>query len=429
MMRGRVKRSRSYLFLFVLFGISMYHVSFVMLSSSFRKSSKVAPKQPPQHLSDLNYDVCIVGAGLSGAVLAERYANVLHKKVVVIEKRSHIGGNCYDYVDEQTGILMNLYGAHLFHTDSEKVWRYVNQWHEEVPWIRWDHEVRAVVDGKLVPVPVNINTVNSLFGLNFRNTSEMTSWLNSIQKKCDGNCANAKEMAESRVGSVLFQKIFASYTKKQWDKDASELEPLVTARIPVRNDFDQRYFSDRFQALPKHGYTKWFERILRSDKITVQLNTDYFALKDLKCGKTFFTGPIDSYFSKEGLPKLEYRSIRFEKTVLRNSGFFQPASVVNYPEPNVPFTRIVEYKHFLWQKSDFTVIVKEFSTDDGEPYYPVPKKTNIALYDKYKELANEAEKKSSIFFVGRLATYKYINMDRAILLALEMFEKIENRTR
>ena len=175
MMRGRVKRSRSYLFLFVLFGISMYHVSFVMLSSSFRKSSKVAPKQPSQQLSDLNYDVCIVGAGLSGAVLAERYANVLHKKVVVIEKRSHIGGNCYDYVDEQTGILMNLYGAHLFHTDSEKVWRYINQWQEEVPWIRWDHEVRAVVDGKLVPVPVNINTVNSLFGLNFRNTSEMTS--------------------------------------------------------------------------------------------------------------------------------------------------------------------------------------------------------------------------------------------------------------
>lgn len=352
----------------------------------------------------------IVGCGLSGAVIARRLADK-GQKVTIIDKRDHIGGNCYDYKHPETGILMNKYGAHLFHTNDEGVWDFVRQWGE---WVPWEHEVVGHVDGQLVPIPVNINTVNTLFGLSISTEGEMREWLDQNQVKTE-NPQNGKEAALTRVGPVLYEKIFREYTKKQWDKYPEELDASVLQRIPVRDNHDGRYFTDKYQALPKEGYTKWFEKLLDHPLIEVRLNTDYFGTT-WDCDSVIYTGPIDHYFAQAGLPKLEYRSINFVEEVHDMEGHYQPNSVVNWPSGQVDFTRIVEYKHFLDQKSDKTVIVKEYTTDNGDPYYPVPNEENRALYNKYKALA-DGEK--GVKFIGRLASYKYFNMDQAIRAALD----------
>mmetsp|Transcript_17058 Transcript_17058/g.34144 ORF Transcript_17058/g.34144 Transcript_17058/m.34144 type:complete len:513 (-) Transcript_17058:569-2107(-) len=375
------------------------------------------------------YDVCIVGAGLSGAVIAERYASVLDKTSVVMDVRTHIGGNCYDFTEPYSGILMNLYGAHLFHTGLERVYKYITKWQDKAPWKRYDHEVVGWLDGKLLPIPVNINTVNGLFDSSITTPEEMDEWLESVQVPCKKKqCENAEEMAKSRVGKGLFEMVFKTYTKKQWDKEPKELDASVTARIPVRNNFDPRYFSDRYQVLPSKGYTKWFGEVLNHKNIDLVLGVDYFSVRKSlagRCGKTIFTGPIDRYFQDSKLGKLEYRSINFEAEILKNDGYFQTHSVVNYPGPEVDFTRIVEYKHYFQQKSDYTITVKEYSTDKGDPYYPVPNPENHKLYKKYQELAKKEEKEKKVYFVGRLASYKYFNMDAAIDNALDMFNEIE----
>lgn len=379
------------------------------------------------------YDVCTIGAGLSGTIFAERYATVLGKKALVIDSRNHFGGNCYDYRDEETGVLMNKYGAHLFHTNSEKAWKYLNM-HARAPrWERWDHEVKGWVDGKLVPIPVNIITVNRLFNLALKNEDEMKEWLSEVQIPCPEStgCVNAEQMAKSRVGPDLFESIFRKYTRKQWNKEARELDALVTARIPVRTTFDPRYFADRYQALPSEGYTAWFAGVLDHPNIDVVLNTDYFEHKahlDSACGKIIYTGPIDRYFEKSGLEKLEYRGIEFKIEKHFNvNGYVLPNSVVNYPDDNVQFTRIVEYKHFLQQDTPHSVTVAEFSKDMGpndDPYYPVPNPRNQALYEKYQDLAEQTENAGNVHFVGRLANYKYFNMDATIVNALDMFYEV-----
>eukprot|EP00536_Pseudo-nitzschia_multiseries_P010866 jgi/Psemu1/297693/fgenesh1_pm.348_\ len=367
------------------------------------------------------YDVCIAGAGLSGAVIAERYASRLNKKVVVIEKRNHIGGNCYDYTDDETGIRVSQYGAHLFHTVNQRVWGYVQQFSD---WTKYEHEVVGMVNGKHVPIPVNIETVNTLFGLNITNIEEMDRWLSEEQVKYEHPPRNSEEMALSRVGKRLYELIFHPYTIKQWNKEPKELGPEVTARIPVRNNHDNRYFGDPYQALPTNGYTAIFENLLCHPNIDVRLNTDYFQLRDkLRCKHTYFTGPIDAYFAHMGYEKLEYRSLDFERKVVRNTGdrgTFQPKFVVNHPSSDTNFTRIVEYKHLLNQTSEHTVLFIERSKDGGEPYYPVPNEKNKALYRRYQELA---AKEPNVTFVGRLANYKYFNMDQAIINALELFDK------
>lgn len=355
--------------------------------------------------------VLVVGAGLTGSVVARELADKQNAEVLVIEKRDHIAGNCYDYIDEDTGIRMNKYGAHLFHTNSEEVWKYVTRFSE---WVRWDHEVVSYIDGKIVPMPVNITTVNQLCGTSLQTTEEMNEWLKSVQYT--GDIKNSEDMALSRVGKDLYEKLFKPYTKKQWNKDPSELDPSVLARIPVRNSFDPRYFSDKYQALPEKGYTAFVEEILNHPNIKVKLQTDFFDISREDYDHIVFTGPIDRYFESSGLPKLEYRSIRFDIEKIKNHGYFQTNSVVNYPETNVDFTRIVEYKHFYNQTSDSTVIVKEFTTDEGEPYYPVPNTKNLELYTLYQDLAT---KEPNVHFVGRLASYKYFNMDDAILNALK----------
>jgi UDP-galactopyranose mutase len=376
-------------------------------------------------LNEIDYDILIIGAGLSGSVLAERFSKLLNKKVLIIEKRDHIGGNCYDFINE-LGILESKYGAHLFHTNFENVWNYISKFDE---WIFWEHKVLGKVDNKLIPIPVNINSINSLFNINIKNENEMNEWLNNVQIKYD-EIKNSEEMCKSRVGEELYNKLFKYYTKKQWDKYPNELDKSVLERIPVRNNFDDRYFTDKYQYLPKNGYTKVFEKMLLNKNITILLNVDYEIIKeklDLKNKLMFFTGRIDQYFNYKNLPKLEYRSINFERKNISNIEYFQENSVINYPENNVNYTRIVEYKHFLNQKNfrniNGTTIVYETTSDIGEPYYPVPNDKNKRIYDEYRKLLEEEEKKG-VYFVGRLANYKYFNMDQAILNSLELFEKL-----
>lgn len=366
-------------------------------------------------------DIVIIGAGISGAVLAERYASI-GKHVVILEKRDHIAGNCYDYYNED-GILVSKYGAHLFHTNFEDVWDYVQQFSD---WYKYEHKVLARVDGKLVPVPVNITTVNKLLGTSIKNEEEMREWLEQNALQID-TPKNGKEAALARVGPELYEKIFKNYTKKQWDKYPEELDASVLNRIPVRPNFDDRYFSDKYQYLPKGGYTQMFEKILDHKNITVLLNTDYFDVRDQLNGyeKLFYTGPVDQFFDfKHSIQeKLEYRSIRFVHETL-DQEYFQENSVINYPNEE-EFTRIVEYKHITGQKNPKTTIVKEYTTDEGEPYYPVPNPRNQAIYEKYRE---EADKLQNIYFVGRLANYKYFNMDQAFKNALDLFKSLEEGT-
>ena len=366
------------------------------------------------------YDILIVGAGLSGAVLAERFASQNNQKILVIDKRDHIGGNCYDYIDENE-IRINKYGAHLFHTNHEDVWEYIQIFAE---WIRWDHRVLGSVEGKMINIPVNINTVNAICKTNIRNEKEMDEWLETVQVKYE-KITNSEEIAKSRVGEELYQKIFKDYTFKQWNKYPEELDPSVLSRIPIRNNFDDRYFSDKYQALPKHGYTNFIEKILAHPNITVQTNTDYFEFKNsVNFDTLIYTGPIDRYFEDSGLEKLEYRSIDFIVEHHKFMNYYQTNSVVNYPQNDVQFTRIVEYKHFLNQQSQHTTVVKEISKDSGDPYYPVPNRKNLLLYEEYKRLTEFEE---NVHFIGRLASYKYFNMDEAIKNSLDFHNNFYNK--
>jgi UDP-galactopyranose mutase len=367
---------------------------------------------------DINtYDILIVGCGLSGVVMAERFANILNKNVLIIDKRNHVGGNIYDYTDPDTNILMNKYGAHIFHTNNEQVWDYINNFNK---WIRWDHEVYGKIENNLINIPVNINTVNNLCKENIINTDEMNKWLNINQIKYD-IIDNSEKMAKSRVGNILYDKIFKDYTYKQWGIYPEELDASVLERIPIRNNFDNRYFNDKYQVLPEKGYTHFINNIINNKNITVLLETDYFEFiknNQYNFKEIIYTGPIDMFYSNKNLEKLEYRSIEFTIEKYYNMNYYQKNSVINYLEKNIPYTRIVEYKHFLNQKSKHTIIVKETTTNKGEPYYPIPNKKNIELYEKYKELSSN---ENNIHFLGRLANYKYFNMDAAILNALTYF--------
>lgn len=362
--------------------------------------------------------ILIIGAGISGSTLARLFAE-LGKHVVVIEKREHIAGNCFDYINED-GILVSKYGAHLFHTNDAEVWKFVNQFSR---WRRYEHKVVARVDGTLVPVPVNITTVNKIFGLSIRTESEMNEWLEKNQVK-NGNPQNGKEAALARVGSVLYEKIFREYTFKQWGKYPEDLAASVLQRIPVRNNFDDRYFSDTYQGIPIGGYRKLFENLLNHENIKLRLNTDFFDIQN-EIGsfqKIFYTGPIDRYFNfKQKIGEnLEWRSIHFEWRTI-DQEFYQPNLVVNYPQKKDGlFTRIVEYKHLSNQKNEKTTICYEYTSDEGEPYYPVPNTKNNEIFEKYKNMAKELK---HIYFVGRLANYKYFNMDEAFRNALDIFKK------
>lgn len=387
----------------------------------------------------MSFDVVVVGAGLSGAVFADRFARVLGKRVLVIDKRDHIAGNCYDYVNAD-GHLMNKYGLHIFHCNDDATYNYINQFSE---WIRYDHKVvaRVVVGGReeFVPVPVNIETVNKLCGENLQTPTEMDAWLAAHQVVPVGGVANGEEAAKARVGETLYKALFETYTKKQWGRSAAELDHSVLERIPVRRDHDVRYFSDKYQVIPAKGYTAFVAAMLDHPLINVRLGVDYFRMDAELAEATaarqwlIYTGPIDHYFSSMGYPALEYRSIDFREERLDGVCYYQRNVVVNEPGDDVGYTRTVEYKHLPYNSSvanvdagannvdagvNSTTIVREYTTDSGEPYYPVPNAQNAALYERYKELA---DKESGVLFVGRLANYKYKNMNEAIADALALF--------
>lgn len=362
----------------------------------------------------------VVGAGLSGCVVAEQLASKYDQRVFIIDKRDHIGGNCYDYVDNDTNIRLNKYGAHFFHTNYEDVWGYINRFSD---WRRWEHKVLSYVDGQYHSVPINITTVNSIFNESIVDEIDMNMWLFNNQKRYH-TIRNSEDMAKSRVGEVLYDKFFKNYTYKQWNKFPNELDASVLERIPIYKNYDTRYFRDKYQALPVNGYTDFFNKLVNHPNITLKLNTDFFSLQDKIPGSSniVYTGPIDRYFDNCGYPALEYRSIDFNIKRYYDMNYYLPNSVVNYPGLDVSYTRKVEYKHILNQVSKDTIVVEETTNDSGEPYYPVPTYDNSVRYESYKSLAKKLEKDRNIYFLGRLATYKYINMDQAIKSALDFVE-------
>jgi len=359
------------------------------------------------------YDYVIVGAGFAGCVLAERLAAEANKKVLILDKRNHIGGNAYDHYDE-AGILVHKYGPHIFHTNSKEVYTYLSKF---TAWRNYQHKVLASVDGQLFPIPINLNTINSMYGLDL-NSDEVTGFLKE-KSETKTNILTSEDVVVSNVGRELYEKFFKGYTKKQWDLDPSELNASVTARIPTRNNKDDRYFTDSYQVMPLHGYTNMFEKMLDHPNIHIMLNTDYKdVLTTLNYGKMIFTGPVDEYFDW-CYGKLPYRSIDF-KFETYDKDVFQETGTINYPN-DYDFTRITEFKYLSGQAHQKTSVVYEFPKAEGDPYYPIPKPDNAELYQKYKELADGLK---DTYFVGRLATYKYYNMDQVVAQALTTYKKI-----
>ena len=359
------------------------------------------------------FNYLIVGAGFAGAVTAERLARCHGKRVLVIDRRSHIGGNAYDYLDD-AGILVHRYGPHIFHTNSEHVFNYLSQYTE---WRSYEHRVLASVDGKLVPIPINLDTVNTLYDLKL-GSLELEAFF-AARAEHPPAIRTSEDVVVSKVGRDLYNKLFRNYTRKQWGKDPSELNALVTARIPVRTGRDDRYFTDTFQAMPKYGYTRLFENMLDHPNITVKLNCDYRDFVDeIDNDELIFTGPIDEYFDYRYGP-LPYRSLNFKHQTL-NREYLQPVAVVNYPNEH-SYTRVTEFKHLTGQCHPKTSVVYEYPCDEGDPYYPVPTPENDILYKQYAQLAAAAK---HVHFVGRLGTYRYYNMDQVIAQALTLSKKI-----
>lgn len=358
------------------------------------------------------FDYMVVGAGFAGSVLAERLASVLDKKVLVVEKRNHIGGNAYDHYDDH-GILVHRYGPHIFHTNSADIFGHLSQFTE---WRPYEHRVLASVDGQLVPIPINLDTVNKLYGTKLTSL-ELPEFFAKLAEK--RTVKTSEDVVVSTVGRELYEKFFRGYTRKQWGMDPSELDASVTARIPTRASRDDRYFTDTYQAMPKHGYTRMFERMLAHPNIMVLLNADYRQVAHaIPCARMIYTGPVDEFFDCK-LGKLPYRSLEFHhetKLVSR----FQAVGTVNYPNEH-RYTRITEFKHLTGQEHERTSIVYEVPQATGDPYYPVPRRENNELYQRYKEMADATP---NVHFVGRLATYKYYNMDQVVGQALATFKKI-----
>lgn len=362
------------------------------------------------------FDYVIVGAGFAGSVIAERLATQANKRVLIVEKRAHIAGNAFDYFNDH-GILVHKYGPHIFHTNSKRIYDYLSQFTQ---WRLYEHRVLAMVDGQLMPIPINTKTINAFFGVSLSN-QEAETFLDGRRINMD-EIKNSRDVIVSKVGTELYEKFFRNYTKKQWDLYPEELESTVTARIPVRFNGDCRYFSDLYQVMPLHGYTRMFERMLSHPNISILLQTDYKdVIQEIRFNEIIFTGPIDEYFD-HCFGKLPYRSLDFEFETI-DSESFQPVGTINFPN-QYDFTRITEFKYLTGQKNPKTTIVKEYPKADGEPYYPIPRAQNAELYSLYK---SESEKYQTVHFIGRLGTYKYYNMDQVVGQALSLFDKLSSR--
>jgi UDP-galactopyranose mutase len=367
------------------------------------------------------YDYLVVGAGFAGSVVAERLASQHGARVLVIDKRPHVGGNAYDRLDE-AGILIHQYGPHIFHTNSDDVVAYLSQFTDWRPYV---HRVLADVRGKLVPIPINRTTLNMIFGLNLQSDAEAAAYLASRAEPV-GEIRNSQDVAISVVGRELYELFFQGYVRKQWGIDASQLDRAVTSQIPTRTSTDDRFFRDKHQMMPRDGYTAMFNRMLNHPNIDVLLSTDYMAIKDeIDVTHVIYTGPVDEYFNYR-FGELPYRAVRFEHKILERE-YYQSAAVVNYPDPQVPYTRITEFKHLTGQVHPRTNIAYEYASAEGHPAYPMPLAENQALYKKYEALADATP---GVTFVGRLATYRYYNMDQVVAQALAVFRRIDaNRER
>jgi len=366
------------------------------------------------------FDFLIVGCGYAGSVLAERIASQLNKKVLIVEKRDHIGGNAFDYYDEN-GVLVHKYGPHIFHTNFKEVWDYLSIFTE---WRYYFHRVLAVVDGKKIPIPFNFNSMHMCFpGKLARKFEEKLIEKYGFNKKVaildliDSNDKDLKFLAE-----YIYEKIFLNYNIKQWGLRPEELDKSVTARVPIFIGLDNRYFQDTYQGVPKNGYTEMFKKMLNHKNIHILLKTDYKEIIDIvKFNKLIYTGPID-YFFDYIYGKLPYRSLKFKFKSI-NEKFYQEVAQVNFPN-EYEFTRITEYKHITGQENFFSTIAIEFPEEyiigKNEPYYPIPKLENNKIYNMYRA---ESNKYKSILFLGRLSDYKYYNMDQIVARALMTFKK------
>lgn len=362
------------------------------------------------------FDWLIVGAGFAGSVLAERIASQRDETVLIIDRRPHVGGNAYDRYDD-TGLLIHQYGPHIFHTSSEMIFRYLSQF---TSWRPYEHRVLAHVDGELVPIPINLDTVNRLYGLSLDSTGLERFFANRAERRAE--IRTSEDVVVSKVGRELYEKFFRTYTRKQWGIDPSQLDRTVTARVPVRTSRDDRYFTDTFQFMPERGYAALFERMLSHPNIRRMLDTEYRDIRGVvPHRRVIFTGPIDEFFDYQH-GELPYRSLCFEHVTLDRE-WHQPVAVVNYPQSE-PYTRVTEYKHLTGQSHMRTSLTYEYPTDNGDPYYPVPQPQNAALYKQYEEMAR---KRSDVWFVGRLATYRYYNMDQVVGQALATFKRINEK--
>ncbi len=359
------------------------------------------------------FDYLIVGAGFCGSVLAERLAHGSGKKILLVDRRPHIGGNAYDHHDG-AGILVHKYGPHIFHTNSREVFEYLSRF---TAWRPYEHRVRVCVDGQIVPFPINLDTINQLFGTTL-SSFEVHDFLAARAEACPA-IRTSEDAIVSKVGRELYEKFFRGYTRKQWGLDPCELEAQVTARIPVRTNRDDRYFTDTYQAMPREGYTRMFERMLDHPNIKLLLNTDYREIEGtIPYQQLIYTGPIDEFFDYR-LGRLPYRSLRFVHETA-DAEQVQPVAVINYPNDQA-YTRVTEFKHLTGQRHAKTSLVYEYPQAEGDPYYPVPQPANQELYKRYQELARDTP---GVHFAGRLGTYKYYNMDQVTAQALSLYAKL-----
>lgn len=364
----------------------------------------------------MTFDWLVVGAGFAGATFAERVASTRNETVLVVDRRPHIGGNAYDHFNAD-GVLTHLYGPHIFHTNSDTVAAYLSRF---TAWRPYEHRVRAVVDGKLVPIPINLDTINMLYGLDLDEAGVAAFF--EARRDAGREIRTSEDVVVAAVGQELYEKFFRGYTRKQWGLDPSELDKSVTARVPVRTNRDDRYFTDSFQAMPRDGYTQMFARMLGHPNIEVRTGLDW---RDLPPGtgwrRMLFTGAIDEFFDHR-FGKLPYRSLRFEHRTL-DTAQVQPVGVVNYPMTQA-YTRITEYKHLTGQIHPKTTITLEYPSAEGDPYYPIPRPANAALYKAYEALADARD---DVVFAGRLATYRYYNMDQVVAQALAIVARLDAR--
>jgi UDP-galactopyranose mutase len=367
--------------------------------------------------SGVVYDTLVVGAGFAGSVIAERLASQSGERVLVVERRPHVGGNAHDRYDD-AGVLVHSYGPHIFHTNSAEVFEYLSRF---TTWRPYEHRVLASVDGQLLPMPINLDTINRLYGLQLT-SAQLPDWLARVAEPVE-TVRTSEDLVVSKVGRDLYEKFFRGYTRKQWGLDASELDASVAARVPARFNRDDRYFTDTYQAMPRHGYTRLFDALLAHPNVHVMLGTDYrHIVHTVPWKRMVYTGPIDAFFDHR-YGRLPYRSLDFEHVTVspaKGTTHLQAVGTINHPNQHA-YTRVTEFKHLTGQPHAQTSLVYEYPRSSGDPYYPVPRRENTALLRRYEA---DAEALSDVTFIGRLATYKYYNMDQAVAQALTTYKRL-----